>query len=295
MGGHAGNRAAQRLVTATAAPGHNPVMREYKASSRQKNDLKAAVEREWGAAIRKEGSQASDVVDDLVGWCNSHSQALTIVSKLPYSKFTASGDPDAIELDLIGIKAEKAEVEVDPTVRALQEVKKAGRLPADFTDDELKTIVAMGQEPTIGWSKAVTQVWDLKEQARISAQLVQNRVAKYANSKLAGDVAFAAPNLLFTVWSASYGVATASSANKNAEVGNDYPDHEIIAAAQAWNHHAAVDKVDNFHVPGYPNNPIQDKSTRPVNPDPTRGRQADFISDWDGGAINIHVNSNVRH
>jgi hypothetical protein len=197
---------------------------------------------------------------------------------------------------LHGGSAKPAKV-VNPLVQVAAKITAEGLSPALFTSVDKTTINDMVKGGS-SWSDSIRAV----NTTRIARVEKQARVAKFAGVKAAGDLIFTA-GLLKAVWDYSYDIAITGAVPVNATLGAEYTDAVILPAAATWSGRVTVvpgvvaagsASVTNMHVPNAPVY-IEDKSIRLVNPDPTRNRQACFISTWDASVINIHVNSTQHH
>lgn len=267
-----------------------------------------------GAKSKQMKNKFNDWTDDeeafefFVEWCDSASQAEDILTNLTYSEW------DQLQVAMTGKEANettardaykkakagagaKNEPKVVPFATVKAKIKAEGLDPAKFTDEELAIIEAGKDEA--GWSSAIQSVWQLKLHTQQSQNLAADRQVKYAQAKAVGDTIFT-NGLLNSVWLVAYGVATSGDASPNTTVSGLHPDATILQAVPTWRskktkkYGKSPGVVTDFHVPGG-TSPIQDKSKRLVNPDPTRFRQADFISTWGGTEINVHVDANPQH
>lgn len=171
---------------------------------------------------------------------------------------------------------------------------------AKFTSAD-KDEVIKNEAASKNWTTSIKSVYD-SITAREEKALRDARIAKFQSAKTAGDAIFTA-GLAKAIWDATWSVFT-SPAPKNTTLAISYSDAAIGVAVAAWTAQASIaptvpgggnQSINNIHVPGAPNHYIEDKSTRAHNPDPNRGRQADFKSTWGALDINIHVNSTVPH
>ena len=190
----------------------------------------------------------------------------------------------------------------DPLANVRAEVKKLRKTDknlSDFSDDDLETILAAKQnaKPQISLETAIRNQDQFVKQAQQKTNLAEDRKAKWAPALPVGEAAFQGNPLCTLVWQASYGVAT-GDVKQNASVGGKYKDDVIEVAVTRWRNQPTIvtqkGKVYDFHVPGKKNF-IQDKSKRAENPDPDRGRQADFISNWANLKVNLHVDADPEH
>ncbi|AFY33602.1 DUF4157 domain-containing protein [Calothrix sp. PCC 7507] len=191
--------------------------------------------------------------------------------------------------------------DVDPLAKVRKELRGRKLKPEDFTESELQAIDAGKAQ---GWDAAIQSVNQQRIERQENARLRAERITKYAPAKAAGDLVFPMGTLVRQVWDYSYAVAVSGNAGPNDTLSGLFTDVEILAAVALWNHRGnivplappAAEAVTNFHVPdGGTGIFIQDKSTRLVNPDPNRGRQADFICHWGAVTINVHVDATPQH
>lgn len=201
----------------------------------------------------------------------------------------------------IGAPAAASAKPADPLAAVRKKVKSAGLRPSDFSTLELETIQAGSSS---GWAEAIRSVNEQRLARIESARLIAERTVKYGAAKVLGDQAFPA-GLIRDVWNLSHSIAVSGNASANTTLAQAHSDAAINTAAQAWHAQAELrppgnalapqaEAVTNFHVPGAPVY-IEDKSRRLVNPDPTRGRQADFICHWGAVNVNVHVDSTQKH
>ncbi len=248
----------------------------------------------------------TDDFDGFVEWCHSTTQADDIFASLNYDQWST------ITLSMTGQEAydhgtakeafqacasPQAAKTVDKYATVKAKIKAEHLSPERFTDDELDAIEAGKNEH--GWSGAIQNIWKQKTDKEQSQQLAAQRRQRYQAAKAAGDNVFTA-GLLRDVWLVAWSVATSGDASPNTTVAQERPDATILPTVNSWRAQQTTilgqgpGRVSNFHVPGGPA-PIEDKSRRTVNPDPTRGRQADFISEWGGTTINVHVDALPQH
>lgn len=293
----AGNRATTALLTPAAVV----VQRQIKLTGRKRDQYLKAVRGTWG----EDG--ASELLDDLCRWCVSTTQLDQILAlggdAWDRLQFGMSGEQAneyaTIKDALAAVSASSTTTgkAVDPYLTAKQKLRAQKIDPRDFEEADLAAITAGA--PHLGWAKAIENVQQDVTLRKTSAALAAERVVRYSAAKAAGDLLFPA-GLIRDVWLVAYSVATSGSSGANTTVAVAHPDAAILPVVAAWRQqHAAslgagTGRVHNFHVPGG-GQPIQDKSTRPVNPDPTRGRQADFISTWGNTDINVHVDAIPAH
>lgn len=270
--GYPGNRVLARQVR---------LLRAYEASRKQRTELTKLVERRWGKAIAEAMTDATTVVDTLIETNDSHIDAKATAENL---SFEAWNWGEAKE-------SNKKQQTADPLAKVRGEIKKASLELSEFKTSDLEQIELLAKQPQVGYQAAIRQVWTGITQARENERLRIERVNRYQQSYSDGQAVFATP-LLALVWGAAYSVATAGDANKNASVSGLWPDAQILPAVNTWRRQGDIGEVGNFHVPGG-TTPIEDKSLRGGGE--TRGRQADFISAWGGGNINIHVDADPQH
>lgn len=302
----AGNQAALRLLGQAPLPvaqrsgAVTVIQREYTLSNRQKNDLKKALAK-WEKAYKAEGGEdLGALADDLAAYCDSQRQALTIIEKATYKQWDTANlkgiKAEAFENQLLGIGEDLPKVVVkatkDPLDAVRDKIRGKGWDLTLFSQDDLQRILLNKEDG--GWEVALGDTYQRVLKAKQDADAKAKLLLEYAPTKAAGDLVFT-NGILAAVWNLGHLIATSPNANINTTIGGEYPDATILAAANAWHGHADIGLVTNIHVPGSGNGRIQDKSTRPVNPDKTRGRQCDFISYWKGNKVNVHVNSDVHH
>jgi len=274
----------------------------------QRMELKGAKKAKYRNRYRTWAGKNDDDVgfDEFVAWCHNTSQADDIFDNLKFDEWnTLRGRMTGEAAYELGTAREahrasagpKIEKQVDPYAVVKAKIKAEKLDPSKFTTEELATIEAGKAEN--GWSAAIQGVWQQKTQKEQSDKLAAQRKQRYQQAKTAGDLLFTG-GLLRDVWLVAYSVATAGDASPNTTVAQARPDAAILPvvgqwrAAQGTTLGTGQGQVSNFHVPGGAA-PIEDKSTRPVNPDPTRGRQADFISTWGNTDINVHVDALPQH
>lgn len=266
--------------------------------AQMKNKLKAA----WG-------DEAEDVFAEFVDWCHSTLQADEILKSLTLEQWSVlslattgeaaytdySTSTEAYEaVKAAGTRPSKTS---DPLAAVKAKVRAERRDPGKFSDEELRIIEA-GKDQD-GWAAAIQSVWQQKIHREESQRLSGERQVKYAAAKLAGDRIFSS-GLLKAVWLVAYEAAVSGDASPNTTVARPSPDAEILPAVTGWRRHRrrtlgqGQGQVTTFYVPGG-EAPIEDKSRRLHNPDPTRGRQADFISTWGKTEINVHVDAIPQH
>lgn len=298
-------RAAGNKVTTTAlsglssSPSHE-VVRRMKLSGAKRSQYRNKFKRWAGDADTDEG------FNEFVEWCATTRQADDVLDSLNYDQWgelslaMTGAEADKHATAQVAYKeslAPKAKKEADKYAEVKGKLSQKKLKLADFTDQDLDAIILL--KGTMGWDAAIGQVHQQIVQAQQTAALNAALLVKYSQAKTAGDLLF--PNgLLQSVWNVAYNVATSSAANVNTTVAGQHLDTDILPAVVGWRHEAnttlgqSPGTVKDFHVPGGAA-PIQDKSTRPVNPDPTRGRQADFISTWGNTSINVHVDADPQH
>ncbi|MHA3787023.1 eCIS core domain-containing protein [Flavobacterium hauense] len=194
-------------------------------------------------------------------------------------------------------------IEADPYKEVNKKIKTSPYKASfdKFTDTDKDEIIAT-HEATTNWPNSIKTVYDTIITPRAEREVRDARVAKFVNAKTAGDAIFTA-GLVKDIWDCTWSVVNSTSP-KNVTLPIAHTDGNIGVAVTAWR---AVNKtidslvgaaddlsITDIHVPGGANF-IEDKSTRAVNPDPNRGRQADFKSTWDNLDVNVHVDSTVRH
>lgn len=304
----AGNRAVAGYVGSA-------VVQRYVPTVKNRKDLTAAVKAAWEKAIVKAygddyvSETISGCVDDVAKMFDSHLDAMAYVKTTSYAAFEARDEAPKVKpkhsaAAVAAYAAAGADVTTaDPAevanIEAVLVALKARPLPG-YTLTDLRDIDTRKRLVGEGWTTAIDAVAVAKAAKAASAAAAAALTAKYAAAKAAGDLIFTG-GLVQSVWLASHGVATAPGTSVNATLGGEYNDATILAAVALWDAcptlGAGAGAVTNVHVPAGPGGhaPIQDKSLRPVNPDPDRGRQADFIATWGGTEINIHVDSNVHH
>jgi hypothetical protein len=307
-----GNAETSKLVARLAGggPAGLLVVQRYAPSSRQKTELTRLIKSQWAGEEEiftgKGGSLDPEFVTDFATWCFTHSQAVDVLETLSYSqwdelKSKKTGEQANVfataRLAYADAKAPVVAKPADPHAAAKAKIKAEGLAAGRFSDDDLLSIEA--NKDNVGWALAIQTVLAEVIRRETSAALAAQRTAKYGAAKTAGNLVFTA-GLIRTIWDTSYAVATSGDASPNTQVGGEHADADILAAVAAWRarngtiFNAGPGQATDFHVPGG-GAPIQDKSTRLINPDPLRGRQADFISDWGGVTVNVHVDSNVHH
>jgi len=299
-----GNQAVQRLLSVAPASvqrigGLVSIQRSYEPSGRQTNELKRKLSK-WEKAYLKSGGQSlDDLAADLADYADSHTQALLFIDKLTYDQWSNESGTKAADLEnrLLGLGEDSPKVaskaEKDPLDTVRQKIKGKGWDLKLFGVDDLKQIDT--NKGTDGWEKALADTYQRLVEAKQNADLKAKLILEYATDKGVGDQRFNT-NILLAVWNLSHLIATSPTANINTTIGGEYSDNDIYAAASTWHNTPNIGLVTDFHVPGGSGNGrIEDKSTRLVNPDKTRGRQCDFISYWKGNKINVHVTSNVPH
>jgi hypothetical protein len=189
----------------------------------------------------------------------------------------ANTDPASVTVDAfraIGAAKAASSKPSDPLAEVHRKVKGEGLKPSDFTKEELLTIQSGSGS---GWGQAIRSVNEQRLQRLENMRLVAERTAKYSAAKALGDLAF--PNgLIRDVWDLSYAIAVSGNASANTTLAQARSDVDINAAAQAWNGRGALRPPPNL-----------------LQPDPTRGRQADFICHWGAVSVNVHVDSTQRH
>ena len=300
----AGNQAVLRMLSQpTPAPvqrtGVGTIQREYDPSAKQTNELKGALAG-WVRGYKKSGGETvADLAKDIAAYCDNHAQAMVIIGKMTFEQWDAvSGKmtAEALENQLLGLGEEKPKVvekAKDPLDTVRQKIKAKGWDLKLFGVDDLTQIDT--NKGADGWEKALGDTYQRLLEAKQNADLHYKVVLEYGPTKTAGDLVFT-NGILAAVWNLGHLIATSPTANINTTIGGEYPDATILAAANIWQASPQIGLVTGLHVPGGNGaGRIQDKSTRPVKPDLTRGRQCDFISFWKGNKINVHVNSDVHH
>lgn len=194
-----------------------------------------------------------------------------------------------------------APVVVDPRAEVSSKIRGSAYDVRKFSNAD-KDEVLENKKVGMAWDAAIRTVYDTIIIPREERAVRDARVAKFANAKIAGDAIFAA-GLVKDIWDYTWGVVNSTSP-KNITLPVAHTDGNIGTAVTAWR---AVNKtivslvgaaddlsITDIHVPGGVNF-IEDKSRRLVNPDPNRGRQADFKSTWGNLDVNVHVDSTVAH
>lgn len=301
----AGNRAVTSVV-----------VQRYVPTPKHERELKAAITKAWGGPIAKafKGSDSADAIagfaDDVAGMFDTHGEAIAYIRSTSYAVFEARDEapktkPKWTSAAAAAYAAAGADVATaDPgelaNIEAVLVALKTTPLPG-YTLADLRDIDTRKRSLGQGWSTAIQGVAVAKADKAANAAAAAALTARYAAGKAAGDLVFAG-GLVRAIWDASYSIATTPGITVNPTLGGEYGDATILAAVALWNGCGTLaagtpGSVSHFHVPAGPGGqaPIQDKSKRAVNPDPTRGRQADFICTWGGTEINMHVNSNVHH
>jgi Domain of unknown function (DUF4157) len=300
MGARAARGEPARGGGAIVAGGAGAVVQaKYTASAKQKTELKGLVGK-WGAEYMDGGGTVEDLVKELADYFDSHDQAKTVIGRATYSQWndaSLAGTAAAAFADsLIGSADDegarpKAPKKKDPIAEVKKRLTAKGMDLTLFKKEDLEAIDR--DKETDGWETAIATTFQRVNEAKQNAEKRTKLIQDYANAKAAGDLIFTG-GLLAAVWNLSYQIAISPVANVNTTVAGEYADGVILAAVPGWRGQGDLEKVTQFHVPGGPTY-IEDKSTRPVNPDLTRGRQCDFISYWGGNKINVHVDSDVHH
>ncbi len=274
----------------------DPALQLSALNKNQKKKIKEKIKSKWGKEIQKlfKGANYEDtldeITDELIGSA-TQSEALEKIEKFSsYEDWQAS-------MSKAEAPKEKA---VDPLSEVKKQIKNHGLNPDDFTGSELQQIQESSKD---GWDQAIQIVNSSRIARAQNEQLIKERTARYSGAKARGDDIFKG-GLIRNIWNLSYAIAAAGNSAPNTTLGGSYQDSEIIAAAALWQNqymHSEPpgESVTHMHVPGYvqgnPTKCIEDKSKRELNPDPTRGRQADFICYWGNMEVNVHVNSSVVH
>jgi len=307
----AGNRAVATMVArlrdSRLLPGtsHVLVQREYTPKRNEAKDFKRWVTLRWD----RPEDDVADVTAEITKWCSSHSQADELTKTVKYVDFdhlrsTFKTADDAVAKhgsfeNAAGAQpAPTAQAQpkgpaTDPHAEAKRQIKNAGFKAADFSEEDLLVIEAGKSQSGVGWAKAIADVRTAKIEKETSAKLASDRATKYAPAKAQGDVLFTDP-LARRVWAAAHALAiSGSSASSNPNItlsGDAVRRTDALAAVADWRAHETVyaGLVDQVHVPGG-GQPIQDKANRETNPDPERGFQVDFCSNWSNTKVNVHV------
>jgi hypothetical protein len=248
--------------------------------------------------------------DEFVAWCATTSQLEQTIEAMSFDEWDlvqrefkgteANGFPtmkDALAEAKARSGASKPAAVEDPHAMAKKKVKAAGLDASEFTKADFELVESRKDED--GWEKAIQFVWGVKREAEVSAELANDRQQKYAQAKEEGDKVFTS-GVLKDLWELSYSVAVSANASQNLSIAGSHKDNAIRPIVTAWRAKnslvlgQAPGKVTDFHVPGRQKF-IEDKSKRPVNPDPTRGRQADFCSMWGNVKINVHMDADPQH
>jgi hypothetical protein len=272
------------------------VQAKYAASGKQKTELKSKIGK-WGKEYMDGGGEIDDLVQELADYFDDHGQALRIIGRATYTQWSdaqmAGTGPSELEDQLLGGdgEAEAPKKKKDPIAEVKKKLTAKGMDLALFAKADLEQIDR--EKETDGWETAIANTYQRVLEAKQNADLRAKLIQDYAADKAAGDLIFTA-GLLAAVWNLSYQIAISPVANINTTVAGEYADGVILAAVPGWRGQGDLTLVTQFHVPGG-GAPIEDKSTRAVNPDPTRGRQCDFVSYWKGNKINVHVDSTQHH
>ncbi len=247
---------------------------------------------------------------ELVAWCATTSQLEQTLEAMSFDEWdtvqrefngTEANGFSTMKEALAEAKARSGASKPAPVVDehavAKKKIKAAGLDASDFTKADFELIESRKEED--GWEKAIQFVWVVKHEAAVSADLASDRQQKYAKAKEAGDEVFTS-GVLKDLWELSYSVAVSANASQNLSIAGLHKDNVIRPIVNAWRAKnslvlgEAPGKVHDFHVPGAKKF-IEDKSKRAVNPDPTRGRQADFCSMWGNVKINVHMDADPQH
>ncbi len=278
---------------------HTPVVQMVKMTKPLKTAVEKWVKKTWG-----EDADASDVIAWFADASISEADVITITKRKLDDWWGWAETVDPKEVDpadaRVGSSEEKKKVAVDPLKDVRAKVTFAGLDPNLFTTGELQSILAGS---ALGWDAAIQNVNQQRIQRIANAAAHALRLGKYQAAKTAGDAVFNTV-LLQKIWDMSFAIMMGSNPNPNDAVTPAFSDADILAADAVWHDHADIApalgspptslSVTDIHVPRG-RGVIEDKSTRPVNPDPTRGRQADFKSTWGGVEVNVHVDSTVPH
>ena len=286
------------------------VIRRYEASSKQERELTGKIRVWWEI----DGDDLSDEVERVKKWCTTHAEALDLVRTLTLKQFDMARDTYKNSAEAVlakgsfeelrnsgpaapapslagGTKDAKPQDQYKKAKKQLRDRKFVGNV----TEDDLATITTAAGQAGQSWEIAVTDFIRNRQEAQNSATLSAARTAKYVGAKVVGDGLFQ-QGLVKNVWDAAYGLAVngSSGANPMLTLGTAFDQPIVLEAVRIWrsNRSLVARLVENLHVPGG-RSPIQHKGQRPDNPDPTRAFQADFISEWGGTVINVHVDVNT--
>lgn len=304
----AGNRATASLLAAASLQTTPAVVQRVKLKGGQTARYLKKFQTWIGTEADKLDASDRAHFDEVVEWCKSTIQLDEVFNGLDSPQWTtlASVMTGEQAYEFPSIKDAYAEATagarqsgkaVDQYANVKKKILAEGLKPADFSQSDFASLEIAG--PKDGWSSAIQSIWQQITLRTQNAQLSAERTARYSTAKVAGDQIFTA-GLIQQVWLVAHGAATAGSGSPNTTVSGTHLDATILPAVAAWRQHhqttlgAGQGTVSNFHVPGG-GTPIEDKSTRAVNADPTRGRQADFISEWGNTSINVHVDANPQH